>query len=1067
MLVALLALTTQAWATEPTVYTTAVSRDDLNVGDILIGGATITVNELYPELTIAGGSYKLGESIANDNAVIKNYAPLTIGENGIFSINNQNYTPYDNTAQNVGNAWVVTGNEMDGLSIAGTTYTVVDPNAVAVTPTENANEWSFTMPAGNIVLQVEYYDPLLTLAVNDSTMGYVGIKQQGFSKIAELTPTASETNDYAIINNGAAITGDFFVNTSTDGSASVALQRKTDAAYNNTAYFIFRGPGNNSYQPEYNGGDFMVYLKNGNTYSDWNCTQLLWEGGVRSLEVYVETFSLPEGVTMNADGTYNVKPGTEITIEAVPYMYHGFAGWTGTTETAATITLTVEEDMELTANFAENSVLTIASNNTTMGTVGIEKQQGEEQIACLVAADMAGQEGPALPSGIQFSGPQVGANETEWCNDTESHLEVYTQQELSHIIFYGRNARYITEGGKDIWSVRKNAPTEAPRKISGGGGASVYLKNGNTYKDWQCTNMLWEGGVTRIELYIGGKVLPQGVTLIDAEEGTYSVPEGASLNVVATPKPRHYLDSWTKDNVPDETNTTETYALTMGTDSVTLLATFAENPTLTLAANDETMGTVDFDFTPYDTETTICDGTETSGIIPAYPYWFDGTTKSQHVIPATMLADVAGSPISGLTYYTTANNVPWTSGADVDVFVKEVDYTTMNALEDKATCTTVYTGKVTFTNEGDHGEWTITFKEPFAYNGGNLLVGVENLAENNCKYIVFLGVTAEGASYGGTNNYFTQENFLPKTTIHYTATLPAGVLANEDGTYNVKPGSDLTVKATPAEEYHLDSWSNDAEVNDELTNSFTMATTDLELIANFSRDSYKLTIGAGKFATFFAAESVALSAEQATAGAALYTITAVDGERTTATLSPLGNVVAAEMPMVVYNGSEAQMTVVLTPTTDAPTVTTVEPIGQFHGTATAREFTAADMEAADYYALSGGVAFAPVKGAGTLKANQCWLQFPNNASFARSIKLAFNNDVTSIHNSQFTIDNSQFTIDNAAATIYDLQGRKVNGQSSMVRSAEGRLQGKNGQSSMVNGQLKKGVYIQNGNKVVK
>ena len=46
MLVALLALTTQAWATEPTVYTTAVSRDDLNVGDILIGGATITVNEL-------------------------------------------------------------------------------------------------------------------------------------------------------------------------------------------------------------------------------------------------------------------------------------------------------------------------------------------------------------------------------------------------------------------------------------------------------------------------------------------------------------------------------------------------------------------------------------------------------------------------------------------------------------------------------------------------------------------------------------------------------------------------------------------------------------------------------------------------------------------------------------------------------------------------------------------------------------------------------------------------------------------------------------------------------------
>jgi hypothetical protein len=38
----------------------------------------------------------------------------------------------------------------------------------------------------------------------------------------------------------------------------------------------------------------------------------------------------------------------------------------------------------------------------------------------------------------------------------------------------------------------------------------------------------------------------------------------------------------------------------------------------------------------------------------------------------------------------------------------------------------------------------------------------------------------------------------------------------------------------------------------------------------------------------------------------------------------------------------------------------------------------------------------------------------------------------------------------APATIYDLQGRRVNGQ-----------------SSRVNGQLKKGVYILNGKKVVK
>ena len=51
-----------------------------------------------------------------------------------------------------------------------------------------------------------------------------------------------------------------------------------------------------------------------------------------------------------------------------------------------------------------------------------------------------------------------------------------------------------------------------------------------------------------------------------------------------------------------------------------------------------------------------------------------------------------------------------------------------------------------------------------------------------------------------------------------------------------------------------------------------------------------------------------------------------------------------------------------------------------------------------------------------------------------------------------TIDNGKLIMDN----VYDLQGRKVNGQSSMF----------NGQCSMFNGQLKKGLYIQNGRKVL-
>jgi hypothetical protein len=73
----------------------------------------------------------------------------------------------------------------------------------------------------------------------------------------------------------------------------------------------------------------------------------------------------------------------------------------------------------------------------------------------------------------------------------------------------------------------------------------------------------------------------------------------------------------------------------------------------------------------------------------------------------------------------------------------------------------------------------------------------------------------------------------------------------------------------------------------------------------------------------------------------------------------------------------------------------------------------------------------------------------------------FQSDATGgVNSSRFTltfkttgvvsIENGQLTIDNEAGECYDLQGRKVNGQ-----------------SSMVNGQLKKGVYIQKGKKVVR
>jgi hypothetical protein len=149
--------------------------------------------------------------------------------------------------------------------------------------------------------------------------------------------------------------------------------------------------------------------------------------------------------------------------------------------------------------------------------------------------------------------------------------------------------------------------------------------------------------------------------------------------------------------------------------------------------------------------------------------------------------------------------------------------------------------------------------------------------------------------------------------------------------------------------------------------------------------------------------------------------------------------------MLVYNGTAQQQTVKLKVTTDAANAGNAEPVDAFQGTAVDHEFTAGNMAANDYYVLSGGKVFVPVLDPGTIGKNKCWLQFDhetNGSAPARQLTLVFD-ETTGVNE---VIEVNEVSDD----SWYDLSGRKV----------------ANGQSSMVNGQLKKGVYILNGRKVV-
>ncbi len=193
-------------------------------------------------------------------------------------------------------------------------------------------------------------------------------------------------------------------------------------------------------------------------------------------------------------------------------------------------------------------------------------------------------------------------------------------------------------------------------------------------------------------------------------------------------------------------------------------------------------------------ELTVYEGTSTNRNVPAYIYYFDDFTRSQFVIPYYELGDMLATPISSMTFYTTSSNVPYTTTCSADVYLKEVGYgSTISAFEPKSSATIVYSGTLSIVNTGSGGEMTINFSTPYTYNGGSLLVGIENTARGGFKNIYFYGQTVNGASISGSNSsgleYVqpTQQNFIPKTTFGYTpyfCSRPIGLTAT-----NITPSS--------------------------------------------------------------------------------------------------------------------------------------------------------------------------------------------------------------------------------------------------------------------------------------
>ena len=178
---------------------------------------------------------------------------------------------------------------------------------------------------------------------------------------------------------------------------------------------------------------------------------------------------------------------------------------------------------------------------------------------------------------------------------------------------------------------------------------------------------------------------------------------------------------------------------------------------------------------------TVASGTATNNMGPVYGSRADSYVRTQTIYMAELLSTMNGKQITAMTFYVnTAAAEAWTSTFEVRLAEVTASTFSSKAWNTESTGTLVYTGSLDATGS----TMTITFDDPFVYNGGNLLLDIKNQSGGNWKNAKFYGITAyQGdaiyqvvAGYSSSSSFDPNENrqkFLPKATFTYEDA-PAG-----------------------------------------------------------------------------------------------------------------------------------------------------------------------------------------------------------------------------------------------------------------------------------------------------
>lgn len=265
-------------------------------------------------------------------------------------------------------------------------------------------------------------------------------------------------------------------------------------------------------------------------------------------------------------------------------------------------------------------------------------------------------------------------------------------------------------------------------------------------------------------------------------------------------------------------------------------------------------------------------------------------------------------------------------------------------------------------------------------------------------------------------------------------TLPTGVIKTGMGIYSVRPGTELTVKASATQDNHFVNWTNGAgdaytagivtpDGNFPATSQITFTLNEeMTVQANFDANGIFVEVPAGEYATYYGSRALILNEEET--DVKVYTVGSVTDSKVF--LAEIAGVIPAQTPMLVYNGGNTAKDVLLN--YSQLTGSSVLTAPEFKGTLVAKNMPASS--ATNYYILNG-TAFVYVKNAGTISANKCWLEIAENEP-QNARQIVFEGDATGI-----SIIDEPLAID----YLYDLHGQKVS-------------------------KAAKGVYIQNGKKII-